>query len=974
MKTKTIIASSAAVLLVAQPLLADVREGLVAYWPMNTASGDYPMVTPDVAGGNDLTGPVKPSSDIVSGGKFGNCAQFFGSTSDYLNFITAPGTDTGLPAANNGSWTWALWVKGPSGQANQTTYFTESSSINTSGNPRFSMEGNGADKTRYFLRDINNVVKSSYVGTKPTLDDTWHHVAYTYDADQGKFLVYVDGQPDYTNTFTYTRNLASWDQVGIGALVRNTVGVPFVGQIDDVAIWARVLSQGEIQEVLSNSIATPIPQFAPALTVQPRGATNLYVGDNYTMSAAAYGSRPMYYQWLKDGTNVPGANSLSLTLSSVTAADSGQYQFVVTNAIGAATSVVAQITVNTFGSPDLTNGLVAYWPLDTLSGVKTPDLVSAYDLTVNNMASSNVVPGKWGNALAFDAASSQYARRIHNPGDPLPAYPRTNFTVSAWVKAPWTAGSWFFTESSTLNNNPAFCLGQRNSYNDKLNTFVRIDSGTQVNDNRVSSTVVWDDNWHHVAWVQRAVGNGAKAELYIDGVRDSLGLTVAYPVSVNNTALGAFARATPGQFFTGLVDEVAIWERPLSPDEVALLAVSYITNPPSRLTPLVVNSFKSDFPAVVKGDSTLLRWDVPANATQVLIDPLGDVTANTSSGIGSTNVTITQATTFVLTVKRGLETARATNTIGVVDGVAANWSLLDNFDQYEPGLLAAGGWWVDFTGNSVGVVAPSNCNRLAKTLASSSGAYLKLKDLAVTTNQSRTLFFRMIPQGNPTTLRHIVGVTDKPANFYYQLESNVGPMLQTVVGDASQNPGDWVLAARNIPYSPLTFDTNVLQPGAVYCVWIDVTNVLNFDNYLDSADIFSIYIQKEGEPARTAVFTNFLSDRDLGLSDPLTGGYPTENLTRVYLAGNSATDSALFDDFYVSKSGYNSTIPRPYGYAGPQPSLQLQQVGGQWQVVFQGKLQEASSVNGTWSEVTGATSPYPLTTTGGQKFYRAVCY
>ena len=39
---------------------ADVREGLVAYWPMDTASGAYPMTTPDVVAGNDLSGGTIP--------------------------------------------------------------------------------------------------------------------------------------------------------------------------------------------------------------------------------------------------------------------------------------------------------------------------------------------------------------------------------------------------------------------------------------------------------------------------------------------------------------------------------------------------------------------------------------------------------------------------------------------------------------------------------------------------------------------------------------------------------------------------------------------------------------------------------------------------------------------------------------------------------------------------------------------------
>lgn len=82
---------------------------------------------------------------------------------------------------------------------------------------------------------------------------------------------------------------------------------------------------------------------------------------------------------------------------------------------------------------------------------------------------------------------------------------------------------------------------------------------------------------------------------------------------------------------------------------------------------------------------------------------------------------------------------------------------------------------------------------------------------------------------------------------------------------------------------------------------------------------------------------------------------------------------ATFDDFYVSKSGYNSTVPRPFGYTGPAPTLRIERAGGQWQVVFEGKLQESATVPGTWTDVPGATLPYALTTAGQCKFFRAVC-
>lgn len=979
MKRPTRFVLGLAILLAVNSLHADIREGLVAYWPLNTGTGAYPMTTPDVVGGNDMTGPFSDADYAFVPGRFGNAMTFEGAFT-YLSFQAPTGSDTGLPVSKKGSWTMSLWVNGTA-QPGGNYYFDESSSASLTPLTAFTARAN-TNSTAIYVRDAsgNNPVNLPTV-TNATLDGTWHHVAMTYDAATRAFRHYVDGNLVYTNAFTpnYNNN-ALYDLVNVGARLRNgAIDLYFTGSVDDVALWARALSQAEIQGVIADGIGTPVPQFAPVVTVNPTGANNLLPGDSYRLSAFSYGSRPLSYQWLKDGTNYPGATTDILQLSNVTTNDTGAYRLVIANALGAATTTVAQITVNAYGSPDLTNGLVAYWPLDSVVGVKTPDLVSAYDMTLNNMSGANVVSGRWGNALYFSnptTTNAQFGRYLRNPGDALPAYLLTNFTVSVWVKGTWIRGCWFFAEASTLSTQPAFCLGQRSSSSDRCNTFIRTDGGTQVNDNRSSTTPIWDNNWHNVVWVQHDAGGTPKAQLYIDGNLDGVTLIPAYGVTPNNTALASFARATPGQFFDGAIDEVAIWSRPLSKDEISLLQSGYITNPPTRLTPLAVNTFKSDLPAVARGDSTVLRWDVPANATQVLIDPLGDVTARTVSGVGSTNVTLTNATTFVLTVKRGGEQVKATNAIGVVSGVAGNWSLLDNFDFYSPGALAASGWWIDIGGgSSVSVVTPAGCNRMVKTLLNPSGAYLPLKSLAVGANQSCTLFFRMIPTGSPgSTLRQYLGLTDRPGNFPYQYTGgNIGPAVQPTVNDPFQNPGDWLLAARNYPASPLTFAPTPLQAGAVYSVWIDVTNVFLGDRAIENMDLFSVHIQKEGEPERTTLFENFVSDRDLMLDDPLTGGLATDNLNRIYLCGNSATDSALFDDFYLSKSGYNATVPRPYGYTGPAPTLQLQKAGSAWQIIFAGRLLEASTLTGAWTEVTGATSPYSLPASGAGKFYRAVC-
>ncbi|MCC6822823.1 MAG: hypothetical protein IT579_18995 [Verrucomicrobia subdivision 3 bacterium] len=982
MKRKLQIALGTILACGALTLYADVREGMVAYWPLNTASGAYPMTTPDVVAGNDLVGPTMDSATMLVPGQFGNAVTFDGA-STYLTFQAPPDSDTGLPVSKKGSWSISVWVNGAA-QAGGNYYFVESSSINN--NPLTALIARAnTNTTAVYFRDASggNPVNLPAV-TNISLNSTWHHVALTYDALSRAFLHYVDGSLVYSNSFVPNyANSSVNDLVNLGARNRNgVVDLFFAGKVDDLALWARALSQAEVQDVIANGIVTPVPQFAPTVSSNPSSATNLYPGDSYTLKASVYGSRPLYYQWQKDEQDIPGATLDTFALADVTTATNGNYRLIVTNSTGSATSTVAQVTVNSFGGVSLTNGLVAYWPLNTIAGVKTPDLVSAYDLTVNNMGSSNVVAGKWGNALAFDKTFSQYARRIHNSGDALPAYSKSNFTVSFWAKAPIaTGGGWAFTESrSDGNNNTAFCMGLFNNSNPGLDGFVRSDAGQPSGDHRISVTPVWDDAWHNVVWVQHDAGGVPKASLYIDGVLDTANnLNPVYPVTPNNTALASFARATPGQFYTGLIDEVAIWERPLSPAEITLLQTGPITNPPSRLTPLAISSYKADLAAVVSGDSTVLRWDVPANVTSAFISNIGDVTAKTAAGGGvATNlVTVTNTTTYTLTITRGSETVSKSVTVGAVNGVASGWSLVDNFDFYQVGPVGTNGTWLDMYGNTVAVTQPANQNRLAKVTAISGagGAYLKLNGLTFTGGQARTLFFRMIPKGNPVdAIKQAIGLSDRTPNFYYQVanQANMGPVIYPAV-----NSAEWQIGVSTNGGGGTVYDPTVLTVDAVYKVWIDITNapIVNEPGARvepDEEDVYSVYIQKEGDANRTALFVDCPSDRKLNSMDEFTTDYPSDTISRLYLVGNSDTEGALYDDIYLSKNGILATTPIGAGYAGAPPTLEIKRSGNQWEILFQGKLLEAASVNGPWTDVAGATSPYPVTTTGGPKFYRAV--
>jgi hypothetical protein len=87
------------------------------------------------------------------------------------------------------------------------------------------------------------------------------------------------------------------------------------------------------------TIATP-----PSITQQP---SNLVVvqGQNATFSVGASGYAPLNYQWRLNGAAIASTTSTSFTLIGATTTNAGNYDVVVSNPYGSATSTVAQLTV-----------------------------------------------------------------------------------------------------------------------------------------------------------------------------------------------------------------------------------------------------------------------------------------------------------------------------------------------------------------------------------------------------------------------------------------------------------------------------------------------------------------------------------------------------------------------------------------------------------------------------------------------------
>jgi len=353
----------------AAPAYAALTDGLVSYWPLNGNAND---ITPNA---NNLT--VNGSVAYVTGTLGQQAAQFDGSTAYLSTTYTIANTsgwvDNGLPIYNAGYYTICMWVKSATATPpEKTTLLAEAST--SSGNPLFQFRTDWTASDSFFSVLIENQNGNVYFGnesfgnlgkststTKEPFDGTWHHVAWV--DSNGVAALYVDGVQDPT-VFINTRLPAPTNSVpglvldtfSLGATVKAAVSSYFAGEIQDVAIWERNLSETEISQVMAGNLPSTIPTAGPTIYVQPVGNVNLDTSINPTWAMQVYagGTHPRTYQWYSnnvpltdDGATIFGSQSNILNLVGMPAGYTGSFTVTVGNSYGpSVTSQAAQVTVS----------------------------------------------------------------------------------------------------------------------------------------------------------------------------------------------------------------------------------------------------------------------------------------------------------------------------------------------------------------------------------------------------------------------------------------------------------------------------------------------------------------------------------------------------------------------------------------------------------------------------------------------------
>ena len=135
---------------------------------------------------------------------------------------------------------------------------------------------------------------------------------------------------------------------------------------------AQAGNAGDYDVVVSNAVGVAVSTKVrlnvwdrnPVIVRQPMGGT-VFVGGSYTLSVTATGLPELQYQWRKNGGNVTAGTFAEVGLKNLQVGDSGDYDVVVTNGVGSATSTkgtlnvvypVPVITTHPIGNGTLTSG------------------------------------------------------------------------------------------------------------------------------------------------------------------------------------------------------------------------------------------------------------------------------------------------------------------------------------------------------------------------------------------------------------------------------------------------------------------------------------------------------------------------------------------------------------------------------------------------------------------------------------------
>ena len=376
----------------------------------------------------------------------------------------------------------------------------------------------------------------SVISANDTFGLQWKHLTAVADIDNLKLRLYFDGQLaseiDWEGTYK-----GGVQEFLIGSHYKSDFALNYMynfnGSIDDVAIWNRVLNQYEIDYLsMSNSLSYnwSTGDTTENITVTPTETTEYWVDvtTNGVTCREYITINVINPEITASATEICAGESVDLSVNTLDNND------------------VCDLPVN------LEEGLIMYLPFcenaQDISGNSNNGLVSNSNLTEDRFNNPN---------QAYLFSNSNQSMITVNPSTSL------NITQDI------TFSAWFYPTDTTLGYiiDRDVCGFTDDWGLQWLGGQVKM--RTQNDENTIVSGVLAINNWYHVL-VTRESG---VFTMYIDSEITSQNSGYNYDFSNTNNPIriGDQSCTSPEENFDGKIDDVAVWNRALSSDEVLSL-------------------------------------------------------------------------------------------------------------------------------------------------------------------------------------------------------------------------------------------------------------------------------------------------------------------------------------------------------------------------------------------------------------------
>ncbi|MDR3413534.1 MAG: immunoglobulin domain-containing protein, partial [Formivibrio sp.] len=404
--------------------------------------------------------------------------------------------------------------------------------------------------------------------------------------------------------------------------------------------------------VTSSIAALTITSSPPVIVLQPTNQA-VYIGMPVSFSVGAIGTVPFYYQWSFNGTNIVNATNATLTLVSVQLTNAGNYSVVVTNLYGSTNSATAVLSVSAGSACDpVPSGIVAWWQAENnaLDSVGTNNGVPIGGITYTS--------GKVGQAFSLDGSSTYIS---------VPVSPSLNigsaglgFTIEGWIN-PGALTIQYTAPIIEWDSDSA--IGVHFWASDSL--YANIIS-TDGNSHIMQSAggLITSGVLQHVALTyDQTSGTGV---LYCNGtavLMQNLGGFVpqtTYPLNIGRRTGNVVGS---GYNFQGLIDELSLYRRALSSNEIAAIYLVGSGGKCFAPTPPVITTQPTNQAVAVGGTAVFV---VTASGTPPLFYQWS---FNGTNVVNGTNATLTM--TSVQINQSGNYSVLVTNLYGLTNSGTA---------------------------------------------------------------------------------------------------------------------------------------------------------------------------------------------------------------------------------------------------------------------------------------------------------------